>query len=64
MTISAENSFMDDQMKHALLELGRMITTIDRYDPDCIGLSKEPLDTEKVIAAMEDISEKINETGV
>lgn len=64
MTISAENSFMTDQMKHTLLELGRMISSIDRYDPDCLALSKEPLDTEKVFEALDDVSEKINETGV
>jgi len=53
-------TFMTDQMKDTLLELGRMIEHIDRYDQDSLNLTRK-LNCDKAIESMSALSNQIIE---
>lgn len=53
-------SIMPEQMKYAMLELGRMIEHIDRFDQDSLNLARK-MNGDKAIESMSALSDKIIE---
>lgn len=51
---------MPEQMKYAMLELGRMIEHIDRFDQDSLNLARK-MNGDKAIESMSALSDKIIE---
>lgn len=58
--INNDNTMLSNQVKHAILELGRMIEHIDRFDEDSINLSRK-MNGDRAIESMSALSDKIIE---